>query len=653
MNLRGIEVNSRKGCLHEMKKLSQQIATSAEISVYLERALIISINCAVCLQISKSFLIKMDSTTLFAKDMVARYVLSEASSVRAITYRTLRKASQLPDDLSVLLNIHMDNFVIRSLEIDTDNYEERTEALKLCLMMLSYMNVKAKSSDNELKKKDYSEAIFPENVYRTLISIASCFYKERLDKTKVEEKKDKLAFSCLAIIVEQAAVAPDFVLNSIDTGWIVEFLTYAAFNDLLSTCTCRILCAWLDSPQLRMQAKLRLVLDRIFASVVEFELFERKEPIELEQHWLLNDSFHLANFSQIFLNLLRTWAGLFACSAAVDQKTLITSALGFLNYIGLSRPMHANSRKIRDLIIECCCEILELPYAKMKFTDWLHTTHYYLTMHHPDAYKCSLRNEFILSEHEMFLKIDQRHIHVNDLLVSFRSVVVYLLINANLIQALSRIILQDPDDPVALRGTLLMHDLLLAGSTCLPMKWRLRVLSLQTLVHSACEMASESLTSQKYSFDDNDYGAGRIVSTYTDQRNVTVLLNRLEILNKIALAQKTQPPPITNLQLFVQSSPTAARLRKSKLSNMNFYNEDGSTDNAEEVLERLLFKTVKSDGRLCWPIVDKLFQLLQIYYSDKDILIKYSRKCYSIFKMVYILHIFQLLFVRTITNYYY
>lgn len=29
------------------------------------------------------------------------------------------------------------------------------------------------------------------------------------------------------------------------------------------------------------------------------------------------------------------------------------------------------------------------------------------TMYHPDACKCSVRNEFILSEHEMFLKIDQ------------------------------------------------------------------------------------------------------------------------------------------------------------------------------------------------------------------------------------------------------
>ncbi|CAG9534709.1 unnamed protein product [Cercopithifilaria johnstoni] len=640
-----------------MRKLPQQIATDAEISHSLERALsvrgedlenteeIVSYLNNLCTVLTsvkelpnrdgfynvicKRYVFNFQTDTIFE-----RYMLSEVSSVRAITYRILRKASRLPDDLSALLNIHMDSFVLRSLEINTNNYDERVEALKLCSMMLNHMNVKAKSSDNGLKK-DYPDAIFPENVYRGLISIASCFFTVRLDRTKVEEKKDKLAFSCFATIIEQAAVAPNLILNSVDTGWIVEFLTYAAFSNRLSTCVCRILCAWLDSPQLRIQAKLRLVLNRIFASVVEIELFERKGPIELEQHWLSNDSFNLGNFSQIFLNLLRTWAGLFACSTSDNQKTSTTSALSFLDYIGISRPTHANTRKICGLIIDCCCEVLELPYSKTRFTDWLHVTHYYSTMYHPDVCKCSIRNEFILSEHEIFLKIDQQHVNVNDLLISFHSVVIYLLINANLIQALSRIILQDPDDPVALRATLLIHDLLLASSTSLPVEWRLRVLSLPTLVHGACQIVSESHISKKCFLDDNDYETDKIILTYANRKNVIVLLNRLDILKSIALAQKTQPLPITNLQLFVQSSPTAIRLRKSSSSNMNFCNEDGDIDYVEKVLERLLLKAVESNGRLCWYVVDKLFQLLQTNYSGKDLPVKYSRKCYSIFKVLF------------------
>ncbi|KAM3719451.1 Rapamycin-insensitive companion of mTOR [Dirofilaria immitis] len=519
---------------------------------------------------------------------VAKYVLSEVSSIRAVTYRILRKASQLPDDLSVLLNMHMDSFAIRSLELDANNSEERIEALKLCTMMLSHMNEKTKSSESGMVKKDYSNAVFPENICRALISIANCFFVIGSDRTKVEKKRDELAFSCFAVIIEQAVIAPGLILNSVDAGWIVEFFTNAIFNDHLSNLVCQILCAWLDSPQLRTQAKLRLVLNRIFASVIEIELFEQKGPIEF-----------------------------------------------FLDYMGLNRSMHANNRKIRDLIIECCCEVLELPYSKTRFTNWLHTTYYYSTMFYPDAYKSSLRNEFILSEHEIYLKIVEQHSSVNDLLVSFRSVVAYLLINSNLIQTLSRIILRDPDDPVALRATLLMHDVLLASSTCLPMEWRLRILSLPTLIHNAYEVVSGTHISKKHPLNDDDYKLHKLIFTYAEQRNVIVLLNRLDILNSIALAQKTQPLPITNLQLFVQSSSTAIKLRKSKLSAVDFNHQEGDIDNVERALERLLFKAVESDGKLCWPVVDKLFQLLQSYYSCKDVPIKYSKKCYIIFRLIF------------------
>lgn len=48
------------------------------------------------------------------------------------------------------------------------------------------------------------------------------------------------------------------------------------------------------------------------------------------------------------------------------------------------------------------------------------------------------------------------------------------------------------------------------------------------------------------------------------------MLNRLDILNNITLARKAQPAPISNLQLFVQSSPSARKIREPKLSEMNF-----------------------------------------------------------------------------------
>lgn len=50
------------------------------------------------------------------------------------------------------------------------------------------------------------------------------------------------------------------------------------------------------------------------------------------------------------------------------------------------------------------------------------------------------------------------------------------------------------------------------------MEWRLRVLSLPTLMHSACEIVCKSHVSKKCSLDNNDYKTNEITSTYADQR---------------------------------------------------------------------------------------------------------------------------------------
>lgn len=52
------------------------------------------------------------------------------------------------------------------------------------------------------------------------------------------------------------------------------------------------------------------------------------------------------------------------------------------------------------------------------------------------------------------------------------------------------------------------------------MEWRLRVLSLPTLVHSACQIDSELHISKKCSLDDYDNNINKMVLTCADQRFV-------------------------------------------------------------------------------------------------------------------------------------
>ncbi|VDN04636.1 unnamed protein product [Thelazia callipaeda] len=552
---------------------------------------------------------------------VGKFLLSDRSSIRTLTYRILRKASRSVDDLSILIHMHVDIFVIRSLELEKNNLEERIEALKLCVLMLTRRN-EMRSFDSESIRRHDSSLFFPVNVYRTILAIADGFLSMQLEKAKVE--KNELAFTCFAILIEQIVVDPDIVLNSISIGWIVELLTYAAISDRLCSLICRVLCTWLDSPQLRSRAELRLVLDRIFAPIVEIGLFERKEALDVKQQSLSTNAPRLGNFSQIFLNLLRTWSGLLACSALSDRKT---STLKFFNYIGLNRSTHATNHNINDLVIQNCCELLELPYSKITFTNWHHAMEFYSTMHHPDTYKCLLRDDFILAEFKVLLKIDGEQTIANDLLVSYRAAVVYLLINADLIQALSRVILQDPDDSVALKGTLLLRDLLFAGASYLPREWKLRVLSLPTLVHSACEASGKSVTLKNHTMN---YSDDELLFTFPGARNAFVLLHRLDVLNNIALMQKTQPLPVTNLQIFVQSNPKASRLRGTELLDIEVMGTD-----VEVTLNGLLTIVVDSDGNICWSVADKLFHFLQNDCVFEGLPVRYYEKCFEVIKMVF------------------
>ncbi|VDN24531.1 unnamed protein product [Gongylonema pulchrum] len=302
----------------------------------------------------------------------------------------------------------------------------------------------------------------------------------------------------------------------------------------------------------------------------------------------------------------------------------------FVDITALSRNVNLRRHEVCDALIDCFCELLDLSYASHNFRSWPEAVKFYSTMHHPDAYKCSLRDEFVLTEHEVLLRAKEHDSILSDLLVSFRAVVTYMLVSAGIIQALSRFILRDLDDPTSLRATLLMSDLMLMGSTYLPTEWKLRVLSVPTLVHSACEvMSGEFGPKNDPGCNEGDRGAA---FTYFDARNAPLLLHRLNTLNDITMTQKTQPVPVTNLELFVPSSPDSVRWHISKLSAPNF---DVDAD-VEAKLNELLMKTVGSDGQFRWDAIDVLLRFLELRANfSKDTSSKYPEKCYVIFKQLF------------------
>lgn len=81
-------------------------------------------------------------------------------------------------------------------------------------------------------------------------------------------------------------------------------------------------------------------------------------------------------------------------------------------------------------------------------------------MHLPDKYKTSLRDDFVVGEIEALQVSGILNPDIVDCLMSFRAVACYVLVNAGLPQALARLIMARPDDPMSIKATLLLADLL-------------------------------------------------------------------------------------------------------------------------------------------------------------------------------------------------
>lgn len=69
---------------------------------------------------------------------------------------------------------------------------------------------------------------------------------------------------------------PRLIIDMSGTDWIVRILTgNSGVNRSISTLVGRILVQWLDDPAVRNMAQLHLVLEQIFAPLIEFGFFEK------------------------------------------------------------------------------------------------------------------------------------------------------------------------------------------------------------------------------------------------------------------------------------------------------------------------------------------------------------------------------------------
>uniref|UniRef100_A0A0N5AA47 RICTOR_N domain-containing protein n=1 Tax=Syphacia muris TaxID=451379 RepID=A0A0N5AA47_9BILA len=556
------------------------------------------------------------------------YLVSEYQCIRAISIRILRLICVDEKALAVLLRLRVDLFLSRSLALDlyAQNDEERIEALKLAAVMLQIytrngdryginrnqdkakvINQEEKDSKDLILQKD--DFVFPKSVLLSIFMISKPTFCEPVNDMS-HRKYDRLALPCFAVFLETAVTDPLLIIETAGTGWIVDALLIPDNNKWVSVLVCRILCLWLDHPKLRAEAKLNTVLEQIFAPIIEIGFFQGATIGELKvSEERIQDL--LDSCFEVLLNLLRTWSGLYSCASSDRYgKTVVASPFRLLEYLGCGTVVNKNLKKMRDLIVKLCCELMDCPYAGKSFETWTEAVKFYSKKDFPDSYKSSLREDFILAEHEYSLSASEGFSKQVDLLKSFRSMILFFLIDAGVLRALIRLILFDPEDPLSLKATLLLGDLILMGSLYLPLEWRLRVLSVPTLVQRICETFTNNAAVAAVNGEFSN-AADLDKCTFLHSGSGPLLLYRLDILNNIALSARARSTFTGLIQFFVQPV---------KLGNIREYSSSkagangGKRDDANDI-ETLIHSHLSAmqelDGKPCWTTVNSILQILE------------------------------------------
>ncbi|PIO63695.1 hypothetical protein TELCIR_14697 [Teladorsagia circumcincta] len=236
-----------------------------------------------------------------------------------------------------------------------------------------------------------------------------------------------------------------------------------------------------------------------------------------------------------------------------------------LEYLGLGTVDDCNLARIRDMIVDICCDFLDLPYAGMRFENWNHALQYYSSISTPDEFSSSLKDDFVLAQSEMCIAMDEvnfdyffelvRHV---DLLRSFRSLAGFILLNAGLLQSLARLIVAQPDSSSGLKATLFVTDVVRTASSVMPCGWRATLLSMPTLVQSACETLAQSKAAAAIHgyYDPNQTER----FTFPHSGNAAMLLHRFDMLNKAWIANSLSGPATDSHYSLFLSSPKSLSL---------------------------------------------------------------------------------------------
>ncbi|ETN84838.1 hypothetical protein NECAME_06642 [Necator americanus] len=512
----------------------------------------------------------------------------------------------LPDSLND--PSFFEELCLLALDLRVENDMERAEALQLIYhIMTVYQNSHLKRLIQfSAAQQDGKKYAFPKSIMQPIIAVALstiCSAKIRdpsgpQERVAIDLTKDSLDLGCLEVFLEFCVLEPELILDMAGTDWIVRILTGSnSISPRVATVVSRILVAWLDQPKLRLKGQLHLVLEQIFAPLIEFGFFQKN--LSATEHGERIVESAMISFGHSFLCILRSWSGLLSCAAIGPTSSAIASApLRLLEYLGLGTVDDSNLLRIRNMVVDICCEFLDLPYASKNFEDWDSALEYYSSLVVPDEFSDSLKDDFVLAQSDMCIANNEECSQHVDLLTSFRSLAALILINAGLLQT----------------------------PTVMPSSWRTTILSMPTLFQSACESIAQSkAAAATHGYYDSNQ-ADRFTFLYSG--NAAMVLHRFDMLYKASISNAVAEPPIdSNYSLFLcppepLTSPFQSSLDTSLPSILNEVSSgDGSEINwgaAALLFSRLPAEVKETEKSFCLDDVLDLFEKILTVMSPRS-----------------------------------
>ncbi|XP_029434237.1 LOW QUALITY PROTEIN: rapamycin-insensitive companion of mTOR [Rhinatrema bivittatum] len=365
-------------------------------------------------------------------------LLNEAKEVRAAGLRALRYLIRDSSILQKVLMLKVDYLIARCIDIQQSNEVERTQALRLVRKMITV-----------------NASLFPSSIANSLIAVGNDGLQER----------DRMVRACIAIICELALQNPEVVALRGGLSTILKNVIdcqLSRINEALITTILHLL----NHPKTRQYVRADVELEQILAPYTDFHY--RHNPDTAEGQLKEDREARFLASKMGIVAAFRSWAGII--SLCKPGNSGIQSLIGVLCIPNM---------EIRRGLLEVLYDIFRLPLPVVT-EDFIEALLSVDPSRFQDCWRLS--DGFVAAEAKTVLPHRARS--RPDLMDNYLALVLSAFITNGLLEGLVEVITSS-DDPVSVRATILLGELLHMANTILPHSHSHHLHCLPTLMNLA------------------------------------------------------------------------------------------------------------------------------------------------------------------------